>query len=450
MNRKKNLPPSPPNSLPIFGHLHLLEKPLHQSLARLSTEHGPLLFLRFGIYPILVVSSASLAEECLTTNDLALADRPRFPSISATTYNYTSLPFAAYGPEWREMRRIATIEALSSQHLAFFVDVRTDEVRALARHLFRNSGRVELKSSLFGLTMNIMMKIIAGRRYYVEDDEKNKEVYKFKEVIEKITLLSGATNVGDFLPATIRWFACGGVKRKMKKINKNMIDALLSLQEKHPKQYTDVFIKALVLSLLSAGTDTSSNTIEWSMSLLLNNPDILEKARQEIDEQVGHDHLLDESDLTKLPYLSCIINETFRLYPVGALLPHVAREDCKIGSYDVDRGTMVLVNVYKIHRDPILWPEPTNFFPERFQNLKVEGGMLMPFGIGRRSCPGEGLALKEIGLVLGTLIQCFEWKRIGLEKVDMTQGSGLSMPRANRLEAFCKPHQYMIDVLSKI
>ncbi|XP_020585550.1 cytochrome P450 81E8-like [Phalaenopsis equestris] len=486
-NKKKNFPPSPPNSLPILGHLHLLKKPLHQSLARLSAEHGPLLLLRFGIRPVLVVSSASLAEECFTTNDVALADRPRFSSVSVTTYNYTILPFAAYGPHWREMRRIATIEALSSHRLACFADVRAEEVRALARHFYHNTGRVELRSSLFGLAVNIIMRTIAGIRYYGEDDENDKKVYKLKEVIEKIISLSGVTNVGDFLPASIGWIACRGVKRKMaryhkyrdeifqslieehrrsrkeeadnkngklrgkKKIDRTMIDTLLSLQENHPKQYTDVFIKALVLSLVSAGTDTSSNTIEWSMSLLLNNPEKFEKARQEIEEQVGHDRLLDEFDLTKLPYLHCIINETLRLYPAGPLLvPHVARNDFKIGSYDVDRGTIILVNVYEIHRDPTFWMEPNNFFPERFQNLNLEGGKLMPFGIGRRRCPGEGLALKEIGLVLGTLIQCFEWQRIGPEKVDMTQGSGLVMPRANHLEALCKPHQYMINVLSKM
>ncbi|PKU65916.1 Isoflavone 2'-hydroxylase [Dendrobium catenatum] len=493
---KKKPPPSPPNSFPILGHLHLLQKPLHQSLASLSTQHGPILLLRFGNHPALIVSSASIANECFTTNDIALADRPHFPSMAVITYNHTSLPFAAYGPHWREMRRIATVEALSGPRLAFFSDIRADEARSLARSLFHSSGKVEISSSLFGLAMNVMMRIIiikcvTGKRYYGEKGEKE-EAHNFKDVIEKIFSLTGANNVGDFLPAAIGWFARrevdkklaryhkyrdeivqslieehkmrrreeeeeeekeGGLKQKQK-IHKTMIDALLSLQDEQPEQYTDVFIKSLINSLIAAGTDTSSNTIEWSMSLLLNNPDKLEKARQEIDDQIGHDRLLEESDLIKLPYLHCIINETFRLYPVAPLLiPHVAREDCEIGGYAVDRGTLLLVNVHKIHRDPAIWSEPTKFLPERFQNAKEEEGSkmtMMPFGMGRRRCPGEGLALKEIGLVLGILIQCFEWKRIGAEEVDMTEGSGLTMPRAKHLEALCRPHQYMMNVLSQI
>ncbi|XP_020586501.1 isoflavone 2'-hydroxylase-like [Phalaenopsis equestris] len=490
--KKKNLPPSPLNSLPILGHLHLLQKPLHQSLARLSAQHGPILLLRFGIRPVLVVSSASLAEECFTTNDLSFANRPKFPSSKVSTYNYSGIGSASYGPLWREMRRIATIEILSGHRLAFFSDVRADEARALARRLFRDSTRedftrVELKSRLFGLAMNVMMKMMAGKGYYGEEFDDG-EARRFREIVEEGFTLSGVSNVGDFLPILVGWFArrrtlskltrihnyrdgfmqallddcrrnikveeeeVGKLSKEDQRNHRTMIDSLLSLQRTYPEQYDDCFIKSLITTLLTAGTDTSSNTVEWAMSLLLNNPEKLAKVGEEIDEKVENGRLLEESDLNRLPYLHCVINETLRMYPVGPLLaPHESLEDCKVGGYNIPRGTMLLVNAYMIQRDPTIWPEPTKFLPERFlQNNKVEGGKMIPFGMGRRRCPGEGLAMKEVGLVLGTLIQCFEWKRIGLEEVDVKEGSGITMPKATPLEALCRPREAMISTLSRL
>ena len=150
------------------------------------------------------------------------------------------------------------------------------------------------------------------------------------------------------------------------------------------------------------------------MSLLLNNPEALQKARQEIDAFVEEKRLLEENNLPKLPYLNGIINETLRLCPAALLLlPHESHEDCVIGSYDIPRGTILLVNAWAIYRDPNVWVEPTKFMPERFLDGRVEGGMALPFGMGRRKCPGEGLAMRVIGLALGTMIQCFEWERVG-------------------------------------
>ncbi|PKU68247.1 cytochrome P450 81E8-like [Dendrobium catenatum] len=481
--RNHNLPPSP-RSLPIIGHLHLLKKPLHQSLARLSARHGPLLLLHFGCRPALVVSSYSLAEECFTTKDLAFANRPKLPSIQLTTYNHTSLANAVYGPEWRSMRRIATIEGLSANRLASFSSARAEEARALARNLFNETTvdsftKVELKTRLFGLAMNVMMRIIDGKRYYGEDVETNRKVKRFKEAVQAAFSLAGTTNLGDFLPAGIRCLVGRRLKtrqawihecrdnfiqsildeRRMvkkeeveEKKDRNLVDALLSLQKEQPEQYTDRFIKALSMSLLSAGTDTSSNTIEWAISLLLNNPKQLVKATEEIDEQVGHNRLLEETDLINLPYLNCIINETLRLYPAGPLLvPHESREDCTVGGYHIPCGTMLIVNAYAIQRDPKIWPEPTKFCPERFQDVKVdEVGKMLPFGMGRRKCPGEVLAMREIGLVIGTLVQCFEWRRVTEEEVDMKEGVGITMPRVNSLEALCRPREPMINLLAQL
>ncbi|XP_008780952.2 cytochrome P450 81Q32-like [Phoenix dactylifera] len=486
-SKKRRLPPCPP-ALPFIGHLYLFKKPLHHALVRLADRHGPVLLLRFGSVPVLVVSSSSAAEECFTTNDVTFANRPNLPSGKHLSNNYTTLGTSNYGPHWRNLRRIATIELLSSPRLLSSTDVRAEEVHELARRLFLNSKggtsegfvKVELKSWLFELALNIMMRMIAGKRYYGNDAGVSEEARQFREIVEAAFSLGGTSNLGDFLPM-LRWVDFQGVRKRLvslqkrrdefmqrlideyrnasleikqeeeaeKKKKKNMIGDLLLLQKTDPEYYTDQTIKALCFSLLQAGTDTSSNTIEWAMSLLLNNGEALTKVREEIDARVGNERLVEEADLSNLPYLQCVIAETLRLYPAGPLLlPHKSTSECAVEGYSIPQGTMLLVNAYYIHRDAKTWEEPAKFKPERFENGKGEGKWMIPFGMGRRRCPGEGLAMREVGLALGTLIQCFEWKRVGEEEVDMSEGPGLTLPKAVPLEAMYSPRQAMINILA--
>lgn len=180
------------------------------------------------------------------------------------------------------------------------------------------------------------------------------------------------------------------------------------------------------------------------MSLLLNHPDTMKRVKAEIDRTVTENgRPLEEQDLPKLDYLHNVINETHRLYPaVPLLVPHESSEDCVVGGFHVPRGTMLLVNAWAIHRDPEVWEDPKKFMPERFRAGSAdhdEGCRLIPFGAGRRGCPGAGVGNRVVALTLGALIQSFEWKRIGEEEVDMAEGLGLSMPKAKPLEAICTP-----------
>lgn len=205
--------------------------------------------------------------------------------------------------------------------------------------------------------------------------------------------------------------------------------------------------------MLIAGSDTTVVTTEWALSLLVNNPDVLEKAQIEIDNHVGQDRLINESDIANLPYLRCIIAETMRLYPAGPLLvPHESSADCKVGGYFIPGGTMLIVNLWAIQNDPKLWEEPRRFVPERFEGFEGtrDGHKFMPFGSGRRACPGEGLAMRMMGLVLGSLLQCFNWERIGKELVDMTEGPGLTMPKLRPLVVRCQPRMTMASQLNQI
>jgi cytochrome P450 len=184
------------------------------------------------------------------------------------------------------------------------------------------------------------------------------------------------------------------------------------------------------------------------MAELLNHPAAMAKARAELDKVVGTGRLLEEADLPSLTYLQCIITETLRLHPIAPLLaPHESSADCTVAGYDIPAGTMLLVNVHMMHRDAGIWEEPMKFMPERFEGGKGEGKWMLPFGMGRRQCPGEGFAMKVVGLTLGTLMQCFEWRRVEEEEIDMSEGSGLTMPMAVPLEALYWPRAEMASVL---
>lgn len=191
--------------------------------------------------------------------------------------------------------------------------------------------------------------------------------------------------------------------------------------------------------------------MDWALSLMLNNPDT---AQNEIDLQVGRDRLVDESDLTNLPYPHCVINETLRLYPAAPLLiPHESSDEYIVGGYTVPSGTMLLVNIWAIQNDPNYWDDPKTFRPDRFEGLEEAGEQMkyrfMPFGSGRRSCPGEGMAMKMVGLALASLLQCFHWERPSHELVDMGVKTGLSMPKAQPLRAKCHPRDSIAKLISQ-
>lgn len=185
--------------------------------------------------------------------------------------------------------------------------------------------------------------------------------------------------------------------------------------------------------LIVAGTDIVPITLEWALFNLLNHQEMLKKARIEIDDKIGLDRLVDEQDIATLPYLQNIMFEMLRLYhPAPLLLPHLSSQDCEVGGYDMPCGTMLLMNVLVMHRDPELWEESERFKPERFDK-EGEAHKLMSFGLGRRACPGAGLAHRLVGLALGSLVQCFEWERIGVEDIDMSEGEGVTMPKKEPL-----------------
>ncbi|KAI3916054.1 hypothetical protein MKW98_004495 [Papaver atlanticum] len=325
-----------------------------------------------------------------------------------------------------------------------------------------------MKSLFLGLVFNVMMRIVAGKKFIdYGDDESNKKIEL--DNLREMFVPNVSMNLGDFFPGfkkkrrIFAKFGCGTLQEKRKRSDcqcetkKVFIDVLLKLQETEPEQYPRDIVNGLIGIFFTAGTDTSALTMEWVMSALLNHPDVLEKVMVEINLHAGNHRLLDENDLPKLPYLHSVINETMRLYPVAPLsVPHVSSEECTVGGYGVPRGTILLTNIWAVHKDPKAWDDPMKFKPERFIDAleKDKEGKLwnysfLPFGMGRRGCPGNLMAMQFIIMVLGRLIQCFEWERLGNEEVDMSEGPGLTMPIAKPLVAVCKPRQAMMDFLTK-
>ncbi|KAJ1288743.1 hypothetical protein BS78_02G111800 [Paspalum vaginatum] len=493
----KNKPPSPP-AIPVLGHLHLLRKPVHAALARLAARHGPVLSLRLGSRGAVVVSSAAAARECFTAHDVAFATRQRFAAMDLVAFGGTTLPTCAYGPYWRNLRRVATVHLLSARRVGRMLSgAVAAEARAAARRMHRaaaaapgGAARVELKRRLFDLVLSALMEAVAGTRASRGEGgaeaDMSPEAQEFKETIDVMVSLVGAANLWDYFPL-LRWFDVLGVKRKIMAAvrrrgaflqrlidaerqrleldggrdrgegEESMIAVMLSLQKSEPGMYTDTVIMSLCSSMFSAGTETTATAAEWAMSLLLNHPEVLKKAQAEIDACVGSSRrLLGAADVPRLGYLQCVVTEALRLYPaVPLLVPHESAADCTVGGRHVPSGTMLLVNAYAIHRDPAAWADPDAFRPERFEGgaggAAAEAAFMIPFGMGRRKCPGENLALRTLGLVLGTLIQCFDWDTVAGAEVDMAQGAaGLTLPRAAPLEAMCTPRRHMLAVLQEL
>ncbi|KAK6939681.1 Cytochrome P450 [Dillenia turbinata] len=481
----RNLPPTPFPSLPILGHFHLLRKPIHRCLSKISDRYGPIVLLNFGYRKVLVISSPELAEECFTKNDVVFANRPRFLAGKIVGSNYTNIVWAPYGDHWRNLRRISALEILSAHRLQTLSAVRSDEVNFLIRRILKASKMnqpVEMESAFFEVMMNAMMRMISGKRFYGEEVEDSEEARRFREISKETLEIALSNDVGEFLPM-IRWFDGREKKlwalkikrdlfyqnlidqnRKLQvdtslilsdktKQNRNLIQVLLSMQEKDPAYYTDQFIIGLMQTLLIAGTDTSTGTMQWALSLLLNHPQVLEKAQAEIDNHVGSGRLINESDLGRLPYLRSIILETLRMYPPSPIIvPHESSDDCTVGGYHIPRGTILFVNIWSIQNSPMIWADPRTFNPERF--LGVEGARdgfkFMPFGSGRRACPGEGLAIRMIAFVLGSIIQCFDWERNHEKSVDMSEGLGFLLSKAQPLQAKCKPRPIMSKILAQV
>ncbi|PON91644.1 Cytochrome P450, E-class, group I [Trema orientale] len=463
---KPPLPPSPP-ALPIIGHLHLLGKLPHQALCKVSARYGPIVYLRFGYKPSLLVSSAEIAKECLKTNESCFLNRPQRANFDYLTYGNSDFSVAPYGPFWKFMRKLTVNKLLGASIMDFYRPIRREEIGVLIsnlRKLANDGEKVDVGAQLMGLTNNVISRMALKQKCAKNDDD----AYEMRHVVDEMCDLAGKLNVQDFI-----WFCrkldlqrfgkrlrevrgrydrlMGRIiedheqaKRKRKESKcaddeevKDILDMLLDEfeDEKSEIKLTKENIHAYVMNIFGAGTETQSVTMEWALSELLTHPTAMAKARQEIKQVVGTNRIVEESDLPNLPYVRAVIKETLRLHPGGPFIARESSKDCNIAGYHVPANTRLFLNTWAINRDPTHWDDPHRFIPERFMEEKKDVDVrgqnfeVLPFGSGRRGCPGVNLALLVVPTTVAALVQCFDWNGV----VDMEEGFGLSLPRAKPL-----------------
>ncbi|KAF3324988.1 geraniol 8-hydroxylase-like protein [Carex littledalei] len=470
--RKRRTPPLPPGptGLPLVGSLPFLDPSLHTYFANLSKKYGPIFSLRLGSKLTVVVSSPSLARSILREHDDTFANRDVPAAGITATYGGNDIVWSPNGPTWRMLRRVTVHEVLSPSSLDRVSNLRQQEIQSTIRLIRERCGTpIDIGAEMFLCVMNIVTSTIWGRTLEV-DKEKELIGKDFKKVIADIIDLLGQPNVSDFFSALAQ-FDLQGIQSKMEvlrvrldRIFERMIekkcsgegeraDDLLGVMLKMEREgggsknpFTMTHVKALLMDMVTGGTDTTSTTVDWTMAEIMKKPNILQILQEELNQVVGKDKLVKESHLPQLPFLSCVIKETLRLHPILPLLiPHSPSSPCTINGYLIPEGTRVFVNVWAIQRDPSQWPDPLEFKPERFlqdefkRDFSGKEFNYLPFGSGRRICAGVAMAERMVGHLLATMVHSFDWKLPEGKEVDLSDKFGIVTKMAVPLVAIPTP-----------
>ncbi|KAL8476059.1 hypothetical protein ACS0TY_028651 [Phlomoides rotata] len=474
-------PPRAAGALPIIGHLHLFStnQLLHNTLGSMSDKYGPVFTIKLGSHENLVVSSLEIAKECFTTLDKVFADRPKTTATRILSYDFSMFSFAPYGPYWRHMRKIATLELLSHRRVDMLYHLRASEVRTSLKELYDSSkqGGLEDMKQWFGdLTLSASVRMVGGKRFVGSEEGR-----MHQKMIRDFFYYFGVFVLEDAIPS-LGWLDLQGHRKRMKRVAKELDVLIGKWMEEHKERRSriagegvrvidqdfmdvmltymedaaeltddfdaDTICKSTCLNMILGGSDTVMVTLTWALSLLLNHPHVLKKAQEEVYHYVPKERHVEESDITNLVYLQAVVKETLRLYPPSPIIGlHSSLEDCTISpaGYSVPSGTRLIVNIWKIQRDGDLWPEPLQFRPERFltshKDIDVRGQNfeLIPFGSGRRSCPGTSLALQMVHFTLASLLHCYELSRPDDVEIDMTESPGTTNLKATPLQIYVTP-----------
>ncbi|KAL2243913.1 cytochrome P450 71A6-like [Sesamum indicum] len=479
---RKRLPPSP-RKLPIIGNLHQLGVYPHRSFQALSRRYGQLMLLHLGQLPVLVASSADAACEIMRNQDLIFSNRPKLSIPDRLTYGSRDVAFVPYGEYWRKARSICVLQLLSNKRVQSFRRVREEETSNMIdkiRQLGSSSLVVDLSDVLVTTTNNVFCRVALGRKYGDEDGEGR----KIKKVLKEFVELLGTSSIGDYIP-WLGWTSrVNDLDVKVEKIAKlldeflegviqehrdrdkgekvcddgfygdgglDFVDILLEFQTENkgssPPVEVDT-IKAIILDMFAAGTDTLASSLEWAIAELIRNPRSMKSLQNEVREAAGMKEEISEEDLEKMHYLKAVIKESLRLHaPVPLLIARESTQDTKLMGYHISAGTQVIVNAWAIGRDPSLWENPQEFHPERFLDTSIDfRGLhfeLIPFGAGRRGCPGVAFAVAVNELALAKLVHKFEFALPDGgrgEDLDMTESYGITVRRKSPLLVVTTPH----------
>ncbi|XP_078443839.1 flavonoid 3'-monooxygenase-like [Wolffia australiana] len=471
--RVPQLPPGP-KGWPVLGNLPSLGSKPDEAVDALVLKYGPMLSLRLGSVQTVIVSSGAAVSAFLKGHDADFSSRPFSTFGQHVCYNQRDMATAPYGSFWIDMRKICMAK-LSVRALEESRGLREEEAAQLVGALVLGDGApVELFQSLREFSTNVLSMIMIGRRLYCGDEERDGE--KLTSLLDEMKAMMNAFNVGDFLP-WLSWVDILGQSR-MKSLHRRFDVFMNKIIAKHycnlvsadchgPKAdmltmslnmlgqpfgedgrvLSENEIKALFLDLFMAGSDSTSTLVECGVAELIRQPQILKAVQEEIDTVVGRRRLVLEADLAYLPLVQAVVKESLRMHTPGPLtVPRLATESYEIGGYHIPKGTAIFLNLGAICTDPVVWPRPLEFRPERFlvggdnagAEFRGNGFQFIPFGAGRRICPGMNLGLRTVPLLIATLAHAFDWvlpqgevpENINLKKI------GVIMPRlANPLIA---------------
>ncbi|KAI3760592.1 hypothetical protein L1987_50989 [Smallanthus sonchifolius] len=456
---KPHLPPAS-FRLPIIGHLHLVSRIPHQAFHKLSNRHGPVFQLFLGSTPCVVASSPETAKEILKTHENDFLDRTENSVVDFFSSGGKGFMFARYGSYWKFMKKIIMSELLNGKTLDFLCPVRSDEINRFIKYLSQKAKErnyVELEGELMKLTSNVISRSFMSKRCSEEEDASE----DITKIIAETTEIAGKFNLSDHI-----WF-CKNLdlqgfgkiskdvhsrfdlfmerimreheeaRKQDKGVVKDLLNILLDISEDDSMEIklTRENIKAFVQEILIAGTDTSAITIEWALAELINHPNIMKKAVEEIDQVVGKNRLLQESDIPNLPYLQAIVKESLRLHPTAPLIPRLSTKDCTVGGTSLGLlmlhtilGAMIQCFEWKAGKNgnlatvdmeegvgitlpranPLVRPTPFPILPKQQKFPKSREGYVFPFLPA--SARGTSLGLLMLPTILGAMIQCFKWK----------------------------------------
>ncbi|XP_042465682.1 cytochrome P450 71A1-like [Zingiber officinale] len=481
--KPKLLHPPSPWRFPIIGNLHQLGSLPHRSLQAMSRRHGPLMLLRLGQVPALVVSSADMAREVMKHQDHVFASRPSLTVPNMFTRNGRDVAFAPYGDHWRQVKKVSLLHLLSAKMVRSFRHVREEEVASMVEDIAGACASAPGRAIDMTRVLNTLAKQVIGRAMLGESSRHAAWGDYIDEIMGDVSVAMGTLHVGDcfpLLPCLRRMMISGRVRKMVDRVDEIMeqiiednerecaaagegdhdgekpketaesfVEVLLSLQkdgdDEMKRLMTRDTIKSMIMDMYAAGMDSTHIVIEWAMAELVSNPRVMKKLQHEVRQVVGSKSNISEDDLTRMDYLRAVVKEAMRLHPPGPLLvPRQSLRDTTVGGYHIPKDTWVLINVWAIGRDSISWGETVEEFqPERFLDNDIDyRGQhfeLTPFGAGRRICPGIGFAIAVIELGLATLMHKFEWKLHEGEEMEMSEVFGITMRKKRTLQLVATP-----------
>ncbi|XP_017240707.1 cytochrome P450 71B34 isoform X2 [Daucus carota subsp. sativus] len=432
--RKSNRHAPGPPGLPLIRNMLQFDSlNTHIYLHHLSKKYGPLMSLKLGSVKILVISSVSAAKEVFKFHDLCISNRPSSVAIQKLSYNKLGFCFAPYDEYWRSMRKFSALHLFNAKSLRSFQPIRDEEIARMVRTIrdaaAADSSVVDLSKTFMTLTSSIIFRItfdyfpLMGRFLdrlngaWARLEKSFRETDAFYQQLIDEHLLASSLSTGD----------C------------SILDILLEMKKDSPG-FTFDHVKAILMNIILAATDTSAAAIIWAMTLLIKNPASMEKVQQEVRDLGRQRGFVDEDDIEKLVYLKAVVKEVLRLWPPAPILRRETTEKCVVSGYDIEAKTWVYVNTYAIGRDPECWDNPDEFLPERFMNNSIDfrgqDFELIPFGAGRRICPGISMGATTTELVLANLLYSFNWELPpgkNREDIDMAAQPGLTVHKKNHL-----------------